>query len=458
MLWERDMVAYMDKLLVIKELFRLFQSQDYDTLVKEVADTNAVNVAEFLEELSDENRIFVFNIMDSEQCAEVLTYIDEDIREDIVEKISDEKLKDIIDNAFIDDAVDFLSDAPAELVSKVLRNTDTGRREIINRLLNYPENSAGSIMTVEYVELNIKNTVDEAMKIIKVTGEDKKTLYSCYVTDDNRNLRGVVYLKTLIFSKGDEIIKNLMNDDYISVNVDDDREYVAQLFKKYNLIAMPVTDMKGALVGIITIDDIVDVIDEESTEDIEKMSGLVPSEDEYLKTSVWTLSKNRILWLLILMVSGTLTGSIIGKYEDILSSVVILASFVPLLMDTGGNAGSQASTLIIRGMALGEIRTRDIFRVIWKEMRVGVLCGLCLGSVNFLRLMIFSHQNFLINFTVSLSIVCVVVVAKTVGCILPIIAKKLKIDPAIMAGPFISTVVDVITLLIFFNLSNIFIF
>lgn len=448
----------MEKTIISKKLVKLFKNNDIENLINELKESNAVNIAEFLEELSLENQLFVFNIMDNELCAEVLMYIDEDMCQELIANMSDEKLKEVIENIFIDDAVDILSEASPETVIKILRNTDEDRREIINKLLNYPENSAGSIMTVEYVQLNIKNTVEEAMKIIKTTGEDKKTLYSCYVTDDNNVLRGVVYLKTLIFADKNDIIENLMIDDVISVNVYDDREYAAQLFKKYNLISMSVTDNNNNMLGIITVDDIVDVIDEESTEDIEKMSALVPSEDEYLKTSVWTLSKNRIMWLLILMVSGTLTGSIIGKYEDLLSSVVILASFVPLLMDTGGNAGSQSSTLIIRGMALGEIRTRDIFKVIWKEIRVGAICGLCLATVNFIRLMILKPENYIVNFTVSLSIVCIVIVAKTIGSILPIIAKKFNIDPAIMAGPFISTIVDVITLLIFFNLANIFIF
>ena len=448
----------MEKTLISKKLLKLFEDNDIENLINELKESNAVNIAEFLEELSLESQLFVFNIMDNEICAEVLMYIDEDMCQQLISSMSDEKLKGVIENIFIDDAVDILSEASPETVIKILKNTDEGRREIINKLLNYPENSAGSIMTVEYVQLNIKNTVEEAMKIIKITGEDKKTLYSCYVTDNNNVLRGVVYLKTLIFADKNDIIENLMIEDVISVNVNDDREYAAQLFKKYNLISMAVTDNNNNMLGIITVDDIVDVIDEESTEDIEKMSALVPSEYEYLKTSVWTLSKNRIMWLLILMVSGTLTGSIIGKYEDLLSSVVILASFVPLLMDTGGNAGSQSSTLIIRGMALGEIRTRDIFKVIWKEIRVGVICGLCLATVNFIRLMVLRPENYIVNFTVSLSIVCIVVVAKTVGSILPIIAKKLNIDPAIMAGPFISTIVDVITLLIFFNLANIFIF
>ena len=448
----------MEKTIISKKLLKLFKDNDIENLINELKEYNAVNIAEFLEELSLESQLFVFNIMDNEICSEVLMYIDEDMCQQLISSMSDEKLKGVIENIFIDDAVDILSEASPETVIKILKNTDEGRREIINKLLNYPENSAGSIMTVEYVQLNIKNTVEEAMKIIKITGEDKKTLYSCYVTDNNNILRGVVYLKTLIFADKNDIIENLMIEDVISVNVNDDREYAAQLFKKYNLISMAVTDNNNNMLGIITVDDIVDVIDEESTEDIEKMSALVPSEDEYLKTSVWTLSKNRIMWLLILMVSGTLTGSIIGKYEDLLSSVVILASFVPLLMDTGGNAGSQSSTLIIRGMALGEIRTRDIFKVIWKEIRVGVICGLCLATVNFIRLMVLRPENYIVNFTVSLSIVCIVVVAKTVGSILPIIAKKLNIDPAIMAGPFISTIVDVITLLIFFNLANIFIF
>ena len=365
--------------------------------------------------------------------------------------VTDNEVRHIVDELSLDDAVDFLSEIPANLVTRVLRNTDEEKRKIINEFLNYPDDCAGSIMTIEFVQFNEELTVQKAMEQLRRTGLDKETIYSCYVVNKRRVLVGMVSLRTLILADDNAKVKDIMEDDVIFVKTLDDQEDIAYLFRKYGLIALPVVDNEERLVGIITVDDIVDVIEQEDTEDIEKMSALIPSEEEYLKTSVVTLAKNRVVWLLVLMVSGTLSSVIITGFQGVLASSVILASLFPILMGTGGNAGSQASTLIIRGMAVGEIETSDILRVIWKELRVGTVTGFALGCVNFIRLLILGNVPMNINFTVSFSMMCTVILAKSIGSTLPILAKKLKFDPAIMAGPLITTVVDCMALLIFFT-------
>ena len=440
--------------VIFDEYIKLMESGNYIELKKELNDENAANLAEFFEELPADKQLFVFRLLTKDNAADVFSYMDSDTQEHIVKSITDNEVRNIVDELCMDDTVDFLSEAPANLVTKVLRNTDYNKRELINKFLNYPENSAGSIMTIEFVQFHENMTVKRAMEQLRKTGVDKETIYTCYVVDSQRKLTGVLALRKLILADDDTLVKDIMNDDVISVGTLDDQEYISHLFKKYNLIAMPVVDGEDRLVGIITVDDIVDVIEQENTEDIEKMSGLLPSDEEYLKTSVFALAKNRIPWLLILMISGTISGAIMGLYDDLLAKVIALSTFVPLLMGTGGNAGSQASTLIIRGMALGEIEMKDILKVIWKEFRVGLISGLTLSIVNFVRLTIFEPHQFFINVTVSVSMLCVVVVAKSIGCTLPIFAKKCGFDPAIMAGPLISTLVDSVALLIFFNISG----
>ncbi len=440
--------------VIFDEYIKLMESGNYIELKKELNDENAANLAEFFEELPADKQLFVFRLLTKDNAADVFSYMDSDTQEHIVKSITDNEVRNIVDELCMDDTVDFLSEAPANLVTKVLRNTDYNKRELINKFLNYPENSAGSIMTIEFVQFHENMTVKRAMEQLRKTGVDKETIYTCYVVDSQRKLTGVLALRKLILADDDTLVKDIMNDDVISVGTLDDQEYISHLFKKYNLIAMPVVDGEDRLVGIITVDDIVDVIEQENTEDIEKMSGLLPSDEEYLKTSVFALAKNRIPWLLILMISGTISGAIMGLYDDLLAKVIALSTFVPLLMGTGGNAGSQASTLIIRGMALGEIEMKDILKVIWKEFRVGLISGLTLSIVNFVRLTIFQPEQFFINVTVSVSMLCVVVVAKSIGCTLPIFAKKCGFDPAIMAGPLISTLVDSVALLIFFNISG----
>ena len=343
----------------------------YIQLKQELNEENAADLAEYFEELSAEKQLFIFRLLTKDMAAEVFSYMDSDTQEHIVHSITDKEVRNIVDEMFLDDTVDFLEEAPANLVKKVLRNTDAETRALINRFLNYPENSAGSLMTIEFVKLRGGMTVDVAMKQIKRTGMDKETIYTCYVIDGQRKLIGVVPLRTLICAKDEELVQDLMEEDVVSVHTTDDQEEVAQIFKKYNWMALPVTDLENRLVGIITVDDIVDVIEQETTEDMEKMAALLPSDEEYLKTPVLKLARNRIVWLCVLMISGTLSSAIISGYDAILSQAVQLAAFIPVLTGTGGNAGSQTSATIIRGMSLGDIRPRDILRVMGKEVQVG---------------------------------------------------------------------------------------
>ncbi len=438
-----------------REWLELLNEGKYAKLKEEINEENAPNLAEFFEEIPEDKRILVFRLLTKDNAAETFAYMDSDMQEEIVNSVTDNEVETIINELSVDDAVDFLSELPANVVTRVLKSVSEDRRKTINRFLNYPEDSAGSIMTIEFMAIHQDYTVGKAMELIRKTGIDKETIYTCYVVDSRKKLVGVVSLRNLLLSNDEEKVSDIMEDDVIFVRTLDDQEDTANIFKKYNLIALPVVDNEQRLVGIITVDDIVDVIEEENTEDIEKMSALLPSEDQYLKTSVFTLSKNRIIWLLVLMISGTLSSAIISGYNSVLSSSVILAAFLPILMDTGGNAGSQASTLIIRGMAIGEIEMSDVLSVVWKELRVGAICGVVLGFVNFIRILVLGGTPMAVNITVSISLAITVVVSKTIGCMLPMLAKKLKFDPAIMAGPLITTVVDSVSLVIFFNVAKI---
>ena len=438
-----------------REWLELLNEGKYAKLKEEINEENAPNLAEFFEEIPEDKRILVFRLLTKDNAAETFAYMDSDMQEEIVNSVTDNEVETIINELSVDDAVDFLSELPANVVTRVLKSVSEDRRKTINRFLNYPEDSAGSIMTIEFMAIHQDYTVGKAMELIRKTGIDKETIYTCYVVDSRKKLVGVVSLRNLLLSNDEEKVSDIMEDDVIFVRTLDDQEDTANIFKKYNLIALPVVDNEQRLVGIITVDDIVDVIEEENTEDIEKMSALLPSEDQYLKTSVFTLSKNRIIWLLVLMISGTLSSAIISGYNSVLSSSVILAAFLPILMDTGGNAGSQASTLIIRGMAIGEIEMSDVLSVVWKELRVGAICGVVLGFVNFIRILVLGGTPMAVNITVSISLAITVVVSKTIGCMLPMLAKKLRFDPAIMAGPLITTVVDSVSLVIFFNVAKV---
>lgn len=433
----------------------LMESGQYRQLKEELNSDQPANIAEYMEELTAEKQLFVFRLLTKDVAAEVFSYMDNDTQEHIVHSITDREVRNIVDEMFLDDTIDFLEEAPANLVKKVLRNTDAETRQLINRFLNYPENSAGSLMTIEFVALRSQMTAAYALAEIKRVGMDKETIYTCYVIDTYRRLIGVVPLRTLICAADESTIGELMQDDVVSVNTLDDQEEVANIFKKYNWMAMPVTDKEGRLVGIITVDDIVDVIEQETTEDMELMAAVLPSDDEYLKMSIFSLAKNRIPWLCVLMISGTLSAFVIGMYQDLLDSVVVLSSFMTIITGTGGNAGSQASAMIIRGLALGEIETRDTLRVVGKELCVGLICGATLAVVNMARMTFFSSgTSFRVDITVSLSMGLAVVLAKTIGCLLPILAKAVKLDPAMMAGPLISTVVDAIALVVYFSIAS----
>lgn len=440
--------------MLYERLINLLNDGKIKDLKAELNELNSFDAAKFFEILPDDKKLIVFRLLTKDNAAETFSYMDSDLQEHIIKSISDNEIRNIVDEMFIDDTVDFLSELPANLVTKVIRNADESKRKLINQFLNYPDNSAGSIMTIEFVQFHEDMTAQAAMAQLKATGVNKETIYNCYVVNSKRILMGILPLRTLILAKDDEIVKDLMEDRVISVKTLDDQEEVAEIFKDYNFISLPVVDNEARLVGIITVDDIMDVIDQENTEDFEKMSALLPSEDQYLKTSVFTLTKNRIIWLMVLMISGTISASIISHYQYVLTSVLALSAYMTILTGTGGNSGSQASTLIIRGMALGEIEMKDVLKVLWKEVRVGMLCGLLLGAVNFVRLLIFDNITLSVNLTVSLTMAVIVVVAKGIGCTLPMLAKKIGFDPAIMAGPLITTVVDAISLLIYFKIAT----
>ena len=384
----------------------------------------------------------------------MFSYLSSEKQQEIIESASDDELATIINEMFLDDTVDLIEEMPAGVVAKILKNTSTEQRKLINQFLKYPEDSAGSVMTVEYVSLKNDMNIREALERIRVKGIKNETVNDCFVIDKERKLVGIIPIRELIINKEDVRLEDIMSCHFEKVQVDTDREVVAGLFRKYDLSTMPVVDMENRLVGIITIDDIVDVIDQENTEDLQKMAAMEPSDKEYLKDSVFSLAKHRILWLLILMISATATGSIIRKYEATLQSVVILAAFIPMLMDTGGNAGSQSSTLIIRGLALGEIKTNDVWKILWKEFRVSIIVGIVLAGVNFLRILYFDKIGIKMTFVVCSSLFATVVIAKVVGGILPVAAKKLNLDPAIMASPLITTIVDACALVIYFSMAT----
>lgn len=423
--------------------------------LKEVLiEKNPVDIAELFEDLPKDQCLKLFRILPKDLAAETFSYLSSEKQQEIVENITDEEIKHIINEMFIDDTVDFIEEMPANIVDKILQNTSPDTRKLINQFLKYPENSAGSVMTVEYVSLKSDMNIGQALNHIKKVGINNETIDICYVIDNQRKLVGFISLKSLIFL--DDIIPlvDAMETNVISATTTDDQEVIASLFRKYDLTSMPVVDIEGRLVGIITIDDVVDVIDQENTEDFQKMAAMNPSDEEYLKESVFSLAKHRIVWLLVLMISATATGTIIRRYEEVLQSVVILAAFIPMLMDTGGNAGSQSSTLIIRGIALGEIQLSDIGKILWKEFRVSLIVGITLAVVNFLRIYFIDKAGLTISLVVCASLLFTVVIAKVVGGILPILAKAFKLDPAIMASPLITTIVDACALIVYFALST----
>ena len=423
-------------------------------LKESLMEENPVDIAELFEDLTKEQSLKIFRILPQDTSAEVFSYLSSEKQQEIVENITDEEIRHIIDEMFIDDTVDFIEEMPANVVDKILQNTSPDTRKLINQFLKYPENSAGSVMTVEYVSLKSDMNIGQALNHIKKVGIDNETIDICYIIDNQRKLVGFISLKSLIFLDDILPLVDAMETNVISAITTDDQEFIASQFRKYDLTSMPVVDNEGRLVGIITIDDVVDVIDQENTEDFQKMAAMNPSDEEYLKESVFSLAKHRIIWLLVLMISATATGTIIRRYEEVLQSVVILAAFIPMLMDTGGNAGSQSSTLIIRGIALGEIQLKDIGKILWKEFRVSLIVGITLAAVNFLRIYYIDRAGLTISLVVCASLLFTVVIAKVVGGVLPIMAKAFKLDPAIMASPLITTIVDACALVVYFGLST----
>ena len=419
---------------------------------------NEVDIAEYLDTLDNERVLMVFRLLPKDISADVFSYMDTDQQSRLMQALGDKEAMQLIDDMFVDDAVDILEELPAGVVLRILLNCDADKRALINRFLSYPENSAGSIMTIEYMEFHEGVTVGGAMAEIRRTGLDKETIYTLYVMDDRRRLIGTVELRKLLMARDDQKIEELMNTQVLSVKTLDDQETVADMARHYDLMNVPVVDNEGRMVGIITVDDILDVIEEENTEDFEKMAGMTPSEDEYMKNGVFTLVKNRLPWLLILMISATFTGMIITHFENALvdwgSLGVALTACMPMLMDTGGNCGAQASTVAIRGLALGEIQLRDIGKVLWKEARVAALIGLALCIINFCRMYFFTDAGPSVAAVVSVAMFCTVVLAKSIGCTLPILAKTIKLDPALMASPIITTVVDAASLTILFTLAT----
>ena len=438
----------------VKEvLFDLVSRKQFRQLKDELCEMNEFDIASFLEELDSEKQIIIFRMLPKELASDVFACLEVETQEHIINSITDKELAYIIEELYVDDAVDMLEELPATIVKRVLQNAAPSTRLQINEFLKYPENSAGSIMTAEYIGLKKNMTVQEAFAYIRKHGYDKETIYTCYVMDAKRMLEGVVTVKDLLMNDYEVKIEDIMDTNVIKAVTTDDKEEIADLFNKYDLRSLPVVDHENRLVGIVTIDDAVDVMEEEATEDFEKMAAMLPSEKPYLKTSVLELAKNRITWLLVLMISSMLTGGILTRYEDAFQVMPLLVSFVPMLTDTGGNAGSQSSTMIIRGMTIGEVASSDIFKVIWKEARVSVIVGLILGLVNFIRLVIQYPGQPLVALTVVLALFATVFVAKVIGGILPIIAKRLKLDPAIMAAPLITTIVDAVSLVIYFQIA-----
>ncbi len=438
------------------ELLDLLEKKDYIEIKKRLPTMNEVNIAEILNDLDLSIAVLVFRMLPKDMAVEVFARFDKDKKEEIIDSITDIELAGIVEELFFDDMVDMIEEMPANIVNKILHHSSPDERRLINMFLRYPEESAGSIMTIEYVELRKEMTVGESLKRIKEIGLTKETVYTCYVTNNNRILEGIVSLRKLVTSDEDVIIKDIMDEDVVSVNTHDDREIVADIFLKYGFIAIPVVDNEHRLTGIITVDDIMNVMESEATEDFQKMAAMAPSDDAYLESSVFSLAKQRFTWLLILMVGATLTSGIIGRYEDVLSKMVVLTAFIPMLMDTGGNSGSQSSTLVIRGIATGDIEWKDKWKVLWKEFRISFIVGLGLGVVNFAKNMLVDKVGLVVSITVSVTLWATVMMSKMLGGLLPLLAKKVNLDPAIMAGPLITTIVDSLALIVYFTIATLF--
>ncbi len=446
---------------MVERINELIKEKHYVEVRQLLSDLNPADIALLFSEFSDDLLPVLFRILPKDVATDVFVEMSADEQQTLIKSFSDFELKIVFDDLYLDDAVDIVEEMPANVVKRILASSSPDVRNQINNLLKYPKDSAGSIMTIEYVSLKKNFTVDMAFEQIKKTGVDKETIYTCYVTDASRELIGIVSAKTLLLSDRNATIEDVMETNVIYANTLDDKEEVAKLFEKYGFLALPVVDKEKRLVGIVTVDDAIEVIQEEAEEDISKMAAIIPSETPYLKSSIVSLWKARIPWLLLLMISATVTGAIIAGFESALATCAVLTTFIPMLMGTGGNSGSQASVTVIRELSIGEVKFTDIFKVLWKEFRVSVLCGATLAVVEFIKLICFDYiilGNEAITVSVALAVsvtVCLtVVLAKLVGCTLPLIAQRLGFDPAVMASPFITTVVDALSLLVFFGIAS----
>lgn len=444
----------------MENLLAYIDQKRWAPLRAELADMNAVDIAALFDELEREQALLVFRLLPKELAAEAFSYMEHETQEKLIHVLTDTELGFVMDELNMDDAADLIEEMPAGVVRRVLRMTDPADRRIINQLLKYPDHSAGSVLTTEFVRLKAGMTVDAALQHIRRTGPDKETIYTCYVTDDNRHLEGVISVKELLLARENGLVSDLMTTNVIAVTTTEDQEEVAALFAKYDLIALPVVDSENRLVGIITVDDVVDIIEQETTEDIEKMAAVLPSDRAYLKTGVVETFNKRIPWLLLLMLSATVTGMIISSFENALSSMVALIAYMPMLMGTGGNCGSQSSVTVIRSLAVGDVEFRDTWRVIWKELRVSLMCGVVLAVANFAKIFLLDnwllggHVSVAVALVVSVTVLITVVIAKLVGCTLPLLSKKVGLDPAVMASPFITTIVDAVSLAVYFLIAT----
>lgn len=445
----------------IDELTQLLEDRKFRAAKEKVRDLNEADVAEYMEELPLDQQVVVFRMLDKDSAADVFSFLSVDTQEALINRMTDTEVKSIIDELYVDDAVDMLEELPATVVKRVLKNATPETRNLINQFLNYPEYSAGSIMTAEYLALKKEMTVREAFDYIRKKGQDAETIYVLFVTDSQRRLEGVVTIKDLLMSDYDTKIADIMDDNIIKTVTTDDQEEVAALFTHYDLLSLPVVDQENRLVGIVTVDDVVDVMEEEATEDIEKMAAILPTEKAYFDVSVVDTWKSRIPWLMLLMVSATFTGVIIDTFEEALAACVVLTGFIPMLMDTAGNCGSQSSVTLIRALSLGDVEFKDLFKVIWKEVRVAAMCGISLAMVNFVKIwfvdrMLLGNDDItlMVDLVVCLTLAVTVICAKLVGCSLPLFADKMGFDPAVMASPFITTIVDAVSLLIYFSFAT----
>ena len=444
-----------DRKLGVEQMTELLEEHNFKQLKEELESMHPVDIVDALDELDKKQRTLIFRLLAKEEAAEVFTDMESDMREDLINALTDSELEEVMEEMYVDDTVDVLEEMPANVVDRLLMATDEETRKKINALLQYPEDSAGSIMNIEYISLRREMTVADAILKIRQVGINKETIYTCYVTE-KKKLIGMVDVKDLLTAGESRKIEEIMDDNVLFARTLDDQEYVANMINKYGLVAIPIIDHEDCLVGIVTVDDAMLVLQDETTEDISIMAGVSPNEDSYFGTSVFRHAKNRSLWLMLLMLSATVTGEILGYYEDAMAVMPVLITFIPMLMGTGGNCGSQSSTLVIRGLAVGEIEFKDIFKVIFKEIRIALVVGVLLSVVNGIRIYIMYDQNIMLALALGITMIAVVTMAKCIGCILPLLAKKMGLDPAIMAAPLITTILDTCTILVYFNIVTAF--